>query len=49
MDVEILGPSGKNYSLIINDLFNPISPDQSSVKVESHIIMYIIKYYCKIG
>ena len=33
MEVDLEGVNGKNYSLVINNLFGTIIPDQSSGKV----------------
>ena len=33
MKVQFVGAGGKNYSLVVNDLFGAIIPEQSHIKV----------------
>lgn len=45
MEVEVKSPKGKVYSLLINDLFESILPDQSFTKVISyHLNMHVCTF-----
>ena len=41
MKVNMFRVKGKNYGLVISDLFSPIVPEQSSVKVMAMLYEYI--------
>ena len=52
MKVNLFRVKGKNYGLVISDLFSPIVPEQSSVRVMAmlykyiHVHSYILILHC---